>query len=463
MLAFAWYVIHALKRQLAYAEQLASSRRQFDTLAYYDPLTNLPNRRLMADRLAYAVEKAKRDGMVGAILFIDLDEFKIVNDSQGHKSGDLVLQEVAGRLAVCVGGRDTVAHIGGDEFIVILDELATKRADAASRAEIIGELILAALSSPLTIEGNHLRLTASIGIAILDQQALPSDQLLAQADIAMVQAKQSGRNCIRFFDPTMQDEITRRVQLDHALSSALAHHEFRLYYQMQVDVLGRITGAEALIRWIRPDQGIIGPNEFIPRAEETGLIQQIGQWVLDEACHQLKRWESNPATRDLILSINVSALQFRQPKFVDQVIVAIERYGINPERLEFELTEGVMVGDVESTAGLMNALHSIGIKLSLDDFGTGYSSLQYVKKLPIDQLKIDRSFVTDLGIDPDDDAIVDAIIAIGLSMHLEVVAEGVETEQQRDLLTQKGCTHYQGYLFSKPIPIEEFEARLSQR
>ena len=356
-----------------------------------------------------------------------------------------------------------MAHIGGDEFIVILDELATKRADAASRAEIIGELILAALSSPLTIEGNHLRLTASIGIAILDQQALPSDQLLAQADIAMVQAKQSGRNCIRFFDPTMQDEITGRVQLDHALSSALAHHEFRLYYQMQVDVLGRITGAEALIRWIRPDQGIIGPNEFIPRAEETGLIQQIGQWVLDEACHQLKRWESNPATRDLILSINVSALQFRQPKFVDQVIVAIERYGINPERLEFELTEGVMVGDVESTAGLMNALHSIGIKLSLDDFGTGYSSLQYVKKLPIDQLKIDRSFVTDLGIDPDDDAIVDAIIAIGLSMHLEVVAEGVETEQQRDLLTQKGCTHYQGYLFSKPIPIEEFEARLSQR
>ena len=463
LLGFAWYATRALRRQQADAERLAFSRQQFDTLSNYDPLTNLPNRQALEDRLTVAIEKVKHHGMVGAILFLDLDEFKAINDSQGNKAGDWVLQEVGRRLASCISGNDTVARAGGDEFVILLEALATKRVDAANRAESIGEVILATLRSPIQIEGNQSHLTASIGVALLDKQSPTADQLLAQTAIAMTQAKHAGRNCIRFFDPIMQDEITKRIQLDIGLRSAIDQHEFRLYYQVQVDEFWHVTGAEALIRWMHPDRGVIGPIEFIPRAEESGLIQKIGQWVLNEACQQLKQWESNPATRELVLSINVSARQFRQTDFVDHVFVAIERYGINPERLALELTESVMLGNLEDTIRVMNALHSKGIKLSLDDFGTGYSSLQYLKQLPIDQLKIDQSFVSDIGTDRGDDAIICTILAMAHALHLDVIAEGVETTQQRDILINEGCKRFQGYLFGKPVPIAEFEANLSRQ
>lgn len=443
--------------------QRKAAEAQAHKLAYYDPLTNLPNRRLMMDRLAHAVNARKLNGKIGALLFIDLDEFKTINDMQSHTFGDMMLRQVGERLVICIGGQDTVAHIGGDEFVVILDEVGQEGPDAASRAEKIGELILDSLRRPFQIDAKPFSLTASIGIVLFAEGSQSDEDLLKQAEIAMYQGKQAGRNCLRFFDPLMQEKIEHRAGLDRALQTAIAEQQFQLFYQVQVDGRGKPIGAEALIRWICPGRGVVSPLEFIPRAEENGMILSIGQWVLDEACRQLSRWSANPRTRDLTLSINVSARQFHQPDFVAQVVDAIELHSIQPERLEIELTEGVMLDNVDRAVAAMNALKGIGVKFSLDDFGSGYSSLQYLKRLPIDQFKIDRSFVRDIVDNVDDRAIVKTIIAMATALDLDVIAEGVETGEQFGMLAERGCAHFQGFFFGKPVPVAEFETILLTR
>lgn len=440
-----------------------AATEEIQSLAYYDPLTKLPNRRLLADRLAHALAASARSGRDGALLFLDLDHFKTLNDSLGHDVGDMLLQEVAKRLIDCVREGDTVARLGGDEYLVMLVDLSTHAIEAAAQSKLIGERILAALNKPYYLANNVYQSTASMGIALFSNHDQSIDELLKHADIAMYQAKKFGRNTMRFFDPQMQEAIHARVELEGELRKALKLKQFSLHYQIQVDHLGNALGAEALIRWRHPERGLISPFHFIPLAEETGLILPIGQWVLETACAQLKAWKKNVLSCDLTLSINVSAKQFRQENFVEQVKTTVRRYAVNPNLLKLELTEGILVESVESTISTMNALKEIGIQFSLDDFGTGYSSLQYLKRLPLYQLKIDQSFVREIVVDTSDKAIVRTIIAMAKSMELDVIAEGVETEAQQQSLWGKGCMKYQGYLFGKPIPIEEFNAILYQK
>jgi len=438
------------------------AEEEIKNLAFYDPLTRLPNRRLLIDRLQQASASSARSGREGALLFIDLDNFKILNDTLGHDIGDILLQEVAHRLESCVREGDTVARLGGDEFVVMLEDLSEHALEAADQTEAVGEKILASLNQPYLLATHEYRNTPSIGAILFNGHKQPIDEMMKQADIAMYQAKQAGRNTLRFFDPQMQEAINIRVALERELRNALENHQFRLYYQIQVDSSHRALGAEALIRWPHPERGLVSPDQFIPLAEETGLILPIGQWVLEAACTQLKEWEQDSLTRDLVLSVNVSAKQFHQVDFAAQVQSIVQRHAINPELLKLELTESMMQKNIEGMIATMNALKKIGIHFSLDDFGTGYSSLQYLKRLPLDQLKIDRSFVRDLATDSSDRTIVSTIIAMAKSLNLEVIAEGVETVQQRQLLLNKGCTHYQGYMFGKPIPIEQFETSLKQ-
>ncbi|GEM_PF-1235045 len=431
---------------------------EINNLAFYDPLTGLPNRRLLMERLNSALTSCARSKREGALLFIDLDNFKTLNDTLGHDIGDLLLQEVAQRLIACVREGDTVARLGGDEFVMILPDLSEKTVEAASQAEYIGEKIIAALSRPYLLSTHEYRNTPSIGATVFNDRHQSPEELMKQADIAMYQAKKSGRNALRFFDPKMQHAINARASLEDALRNALEKNQFQLYYQIQVNDAQHPVGAEALIRWVQPERGLIPPIQFIPLAEETGLILPIGKWVLETACAQLRAWQKDTMTRDLVLAVNVSAKQFRQPDFVVQVHEMVQRHEINPMRLKLELTESLLLNNIEETISTMNDLNKIGIRFSLDDFGTGYSSLQYIKQLPIDQLKIDQSFVRDITFDSSDKAIVRTIIAMANSLNFEVIAEGVETEEQRIRLQHKGCTHYQGYLFSKPVPIEEFES-----
>jgi len=431
-------------------------------LAFYDPLTQLPNRLLLLDRLRQALASSARADRAGGLLFIDLDNFKNLNDTLGHDIGDLLLQQVAQRLTSCVREGDTVARLGGDEFVVMLENLSEQPIEAAAQTETIGEKILAALSQPYKLDKFAYRCTASIGVTLFNDHQQALDELMKQADIAMYQAKKAGRNTLCFFDPKMQTSISARVSLEGELHKALEKQQFQLYYQIQVDRMSRPLGAEALIRWLHPERGLMSPAQFIPLAEETGLILPIGQWVLDTACAQLKSWEQEVLTRHLVLAVNVSAKQLRQADFVAQVQAAVQHHDINPMLLKLEMTEGMLLENIKETIATMNALKEIGVQFSLDDFGTGYSSLQYLKRLPLDQLKIDQSFVRDIVIDSSDKAIVRTIIAMAQSLNLDVIAEGVETEQQRQLLLGKGCTHYQGNLFSKPVPVEQFEALLKQ-
>jgi diguanylate cyclase (GGDEF)-like protein/PAS domain S-box-containing protein len=435
---------------------------EIQNLAYYDPLTRLPNRRLLMDRLNQALASSTRNGRQGALLFIDLDNFKNLNDTLGHNIGDLLLQQVASRLASCVRVGDTVARLGGDEFVVMLEDLNGQALDAAAQTEIVGEKILGTLNQPYQLASHTCHSSPSIGATLFINQELTMEDLMKQADIAMYQAKKAGRNTLRFFDPMMQHTINARATLESELHKALEHHQFQLHYQIQVDGANCPLGAEALIRWLHPDRGMISPAQFIPLAEETGLILPIGLWVLETACARLKTWEENVFTRDLVLAVNVSARQFRQTDFVTQVQTVVKNHAINPERLKLELTESLLLENIEETIAKMNALNEIGIQFSLDDFGTGYSSLQYLKRLPLDQLKIDRSFVRDIASDSSDKAIVRTIIAMAHSLNLDVIAEGVETEDQQQLLINKGCTHFQGYLYSMPVPVEQFEAVLKQ-
>ncbi|MBA5604522.1 EAL domain-containing protein [Duganella sp. FT3S] len=435
---------------------------EIKNLAFYDPLTRLPNRRLLLERLKQALHVLGRSHSINALMFIDLDNFKTLNDTLGHNVGDLLLQQVAERLQACLRECDTVARLGGDEFVVLIEGLDIDPMGAATKTEMVAHKILASLNQPYQLAHHNCRSTPSIGITLFADHRQQPDEVLVQADIAMYQAKKAGRNGMRFFDQQMQDNITARAQLEEQMCLALEQDQFRLYYQVQVDQQGRALGAEALIRWERADGSFVSPAQFIPLAEETGLILPIGDWVLEQACAQLHAWQADARTRALVLAINVSARQFRQHQFVEHVRHALARYRLPPGVLKLELTESILVDNIEETIATMKELKALGIKFSLDDFGTGYSSLQYLKRLPLDQLKIDQSFVRDLATDGSDQAIVSTITGMAASLHLDVIAEGVETELQRQRLEAAGCRHYQGYLYGRPLPLAEFE-QLVQR
>ncbi len=429
-------------------------------LALYDPLTQLPNRRLLLDRLNQAMVSCERSGHSGAVLFLDLDYFKKLNDSLGHAIGDLLLQQVAARMTSCIREDDTVARLGGDEFVVMLEDLSESPLEAAAQAEIIGEKILVALNQPYQLASHVYSCSPSIGATLFNGNQLGMEDVLKQADIAMYQAKSEGRNALRFFDPKMQASITTRIAMEKDLKIAIKEQQFKLLYQAQVYHNGNITGAEVLIRWQHPERGLVSPAEFIPLAEETGLIVPIGQWVLETACAQIKAWENNTFTQNLQLAINVSARQFYKTDFVEQVRHALTNSNINPDRLKLELTESLVLDDIAGTIIKMHELREIGVRFSMDDFGTGQSSLAYLTQLPLDQLKIDQSFIRNIGVKPTDAVIVQTIIGMGNNLGMEVIAEGVETEAQRAFLQQHGCPICQGYLFSKPVALEAFEALL---
>ena len=434
--------------------QRKADEAEIEHLAFYDPLTQLPNRRLLVDRLQKALVVCARNQHRGAILFVDLDDFKTLNDTQGHDVGDQLLQQVAGRLLTCVRAGDTVARLGGDEFVVMLEELSESSQDAATQAEVIGQKILAALAPPYLLAGHEHHSTGSVGGTPFSEHRETVDDLLKRADLAMYQAKAAGRNTLRFFDPRMQAVVTARAILEVELRRGVREGQFVLHYQPQVDGEGRVTGAEALVRWQHPRRGLVAPAEFIPLAEETGLIESLGQWVLEAACAQLLAWSARPETAHLTLSMNVSAREFRHPEYVARALATIDRTGVNPQKLMLEFTESLLPDDLEETIAKMTAMKAHGERFSLDDFGTGYSSLSYLKHLPLDQLKIDQSFVRDLLTDPNDAAFARTIMALGQSLGLAVIAEGVETVEQRDFLAQQGCRAFQGYLFGRPGPVE---------
>jgi diguanylate cyclase (GGDEF)-like protein/PAS domain S-box-containing protein len=429
-------------------------------LAYYDPLTQLPNRRLLEDRLQQVLVSCSRNGKHGGLMMIDLDNFKSINDTLGHKIGDQLLQQVALRLTSCLRLGDTVARLGGDEFVVVLIDLSEHPENAVMQIEVIGEKILASLNQSYQLDEHILHNTPSIGATLFDNHNETMEGLMKQADIAMYQSKKAGRNTLRFFDPAMQAAIELRSALEIELRHALNLKQLRLYYQPQVDVACRVIGVEALLRWQNPQRGLMPPNDFIPLAEDTGLILPIGIWVLETACAQLKIWAGDAHTCDLQIAVNVSARQFGQAEFLLQVQRVLEASCVNPARLKLELTESLMLENVESTIAKMQAIKLLGVSFSMDDFGTGYSSLSYLAQLPIDQLKIDRSFVHNLPGNSRDENITKTIISMGLGLDMNVIAEGVETAAQQTFLESQGCLVYQGYLYGKPMPVEQFETWL---
>ncbi len=426
-----------------------------ERLAFYDALTGLPNRRLLLDRLNQALESSARHITHGALLFIDLDNFKILNDTLGHHMGDELLKQVAERLGKCVRSVDTVARLGGDEFVVMLEGIGEMPSDAAALAETVGKKILLSLNQDFDLAGQRHHSSPSIGITLFFQHLHSLDELLKRADLAMYQAKSAGRNTLRFFDPVMQAAATSRALLEADLRQGLERNEFLLYYQPVVDAQARVTGVEALVRWQHPTRGMVSPAEFIPVAEQTGLILSLGQWVLEQACAQLVTWSQQPATQRLTMAVNVSARQFRHPEFSNQLLTLLRVSGANPYRLKLELTESLLLSDIEDSIAKMSELRSIGVNFSLDDFGTGYSSLSYLKRLPLDQLKIDQSFVRDVLSDPNDATIARTILNLAQSLDLGVVAEGVETRGQLDFLLRSGCKAFQGYLFGRPVPVDQ--------
>lgn len=424
-------------------------------LAFYDQLTGLPNRMFLYDRLRHALASTNRSGHRCALMFIDLDNFKTLNDTLGHDIGDLLLQQVSLRLSSCVRETDTAARLGGDEFVVLLEELSDSLDEAALQAKSAGEKIIAALNKPFQLAGYEHSSTCSVGVTVFQGREDSADDILKRADLAMYQAKCGGRNAICFFDPQMQQTVTQKLTLEADLRNASRANEFRLLFQPQVDGEGKTVGVEALIRWQQPKRGAVSPAEFIPLAEETGLILSVGRWVLETACRQLKEWEDDPAMARINIAVNVSARQFHHPQFVDEVRTVLNKTGADPSRLKLELTESIMVEDIDATVEKMMTLKAEGISFSLDDFGTGYSSLSYLKRLPLDQLKIDQSFVRDVLTDPNDAVIARTIVALGQSLGLDVIAEGVETAEQRDFLANNGCHTYQGYFFSQPLPADQ--------
>jgi diguanylate cyclase (GGDEF)-like protein/PAS domain S-box-containing protein len=438
-----------------------TAEEKIQYLAFYDPLTRLPNRQLLLDRLQRALSDHDHP-REGALMFIDLDNFKVLNDTLGHQKGDLLLQQVAERLRSCVARGDTVARLGGDEFVILLENSGHKPLQPAEGARIVSERILAKLGEPYLLSGYLHHSTCSIGVTLFGRAPWSVSELLKQADLAMYQAKNAGRNTVRFFDPEMQAVVTANATLATDLRQAWREGQFLLDYQPQVGADGRMTGVEALLRWRHPHRDIVMPSHFIPTAEDTSLIIPIGGWVLEQACAQLAEWARRPDRRHLSIAVNVSVRQFRDPDFVDEVMRAIARAGIVPHKLKLELTESLLADGIEVTVAKMGSLKEMGVTLSLDDFGMGYSALSYLKRLPLDQLKIDREFVKDILTDANDAAIARTIIGLAQSLGLGVIAEGVETPAQRAFLAQQGCLEYQGYLFCKPLPIGELEAFMDE-
>ncbi len=429
---------------------------QVHKLAYYDPLTELPNRRLMMIRLEQAMADSSSQGLPGALLFIDLDHFKLLNDTAGHAIGDLLLKKVAARMKTCIREEDTVARLGGDEFVIICSGHAHQTVEATIRAQLLGYHILELFKVPFQLDHHNYYSSPSIGITPFMGQEVPVTELLKRADMAMYRAKAEGRNTVRLFDQEMQATLDMHRQIGKALYQVISHKQLHLHYQVQVDDARHAIGAEALLRWDSPEMGWIPPNQFIPVAEESELIIMMGDWVLETACEQLKSWEANHLTRSLKLAVNVSSRQFHQPKFVQRVAHIIKNSGIDPTLLKLELTEGLILTNIEDSVKKMLAIKSLGVCLSLDDFGSGCSSMFYLKKLPFDQLKIDQTFVQNILIDRHDTALVKSIIDLARNFSLEIIAEGVETEEQLAFLNNHGCHAHQGYLFSEPVTEESF-------
>ena len=422
-------------------------------LAFYDPLTSLPNRRLLQDRVQQLLTTLPRNPQGAALMFIDVDNFKDINDTLGHDMGDVLLRQMAQRMGECIRAQDTLARQGGDEFVVMLVDLARQPEEAANEAQRVAQKLLSRLAEPYTLGERQHPGSVSIGVALVDAKNPSREELFKQADLAMYQAKAAGRNALRFFNPTMQAQVMARTSLEADLHWAYQNEEFVLFYQPQVNMQGDTLGYEALLRWQHPMRGLVAPSEFIAAAESCGIIASVGGWVLQTACQQLVLWAGNAQKRQWTIAMNVSARQFRQADFVAQVQEALTRTGANPACLELELTESQLVDDVPGVVAKMDALRLLGVRLSLDDFGTGYSSLAMLKRLPLHQLKIDQSFVRDMLTDPQDAAIIRAIVTMGDSLALEVIAEGVELTEQRDALLALGCKHYQGYLFGRPAPL----------
>ncbi len=450
---------------LAYTTDITARKaaeEQIQRLAFFDPLTSLPNRRLLMDRLEQAMTACTRHQRQGALLFIDLDNFKTLNDSYGHDKGDLLLQQVGARLVEGVRDGDTVARLGGDEFVVMLEDLSGNAMEAATQAETVGRKIMSALNESYDIQPLSVHSTPSIGITLFGAQHENIEEPIKRADLAMYQAKSAGRNTIRFYDPRMQAMVAARAALERDLRLALQLEQFVLHYQPQVQRGGLVSGVEALLRWHQPERGLVPPGQFIALAEETGLIVPLGEYILDLACEQLARWAVQPGMAHLTLSVNVSPRQFQQDNFVQQVLDALARTSAPPQRLKLEITENLLITNVDEVIAKMTLLKARGVGFSLDDFGTGYSSLSYLKRLPLDQLKIDQGFVRDILVDANDAAIARMVIVLAESLGLEVMAEGVETIEQQQALQAQGCHAYQGYLYSRPLPLQDFE-QLAQR
>lgn len=437
--------------------QRKAAEEEIRHLAYYDALTQLPNRRLLLDRLQHALLNSRRTGRQAALMFIDLDHFKLINDTQGHDKGDILLQEVAQRLLQTVRANDTVARLGGDEFVVLLEDLSPEVDEAAAEATVVAEKVLDAVAQAWMLDGNEIKSSCSIGVVLFTDSNASAEDLMKHADLAMYQAKESGRNTVRFFNPQMHESIVKRVALEKDLRTGLERQQLFLLYQAQVNTHGHILGAEALVRWNHPRHGLVSPNEFIPLAEDSGLILPLGQWVLHAACEQLARWAQEPTHAHLTLAVNVSGRQLRQPDFVQQVLDTLKKTGAPPQLLKLELTESLLLDNPQDAITKMMALKKHGVGFSLDDFGTGYSSLAYLRRLPLSQLKIDGSFVRDLVSEPRAVAIVRTIVTLADSLGLQVIAEGVETQEQRESLAHNGCHTYQGYLFSRPGTVQELE------
>ncbi|MDB5867666.1 MAG: response regulator receiver modulated diguanylate cyclase/phosphodiesterase, partial [Betaproteobacteria bacterium] len=429
---------------------LKESEEQFRRLAHYDSLTRLPNRSLFYDRLAHGIAQARRNGWTLAVLFIDVDRFKHVNDTFGHTAGDQLLKQVSERLSGCIRSDDTVGRLSGDEFAIVLSRLTAPEDAATVAQKIVDELNL-----PFQLEGAELYVTASIGITVYPNDSEDQDALIRNADVAMYRAKERGRNNYQFYTPELNRRTREMLNMESELRRALERDEFVMHYQPKVSlVTGQITGVEALLRWRHPERGLVPPGDFIPLLEETGLIVQTGEWVLKAVCEQIKTWE-RAGIEPLPVAVNLSARQFLAPDLAGSIRRVLEAHEVKPDLLEVEITESAIMTNADEAIRTLETLEALGVKTSVDDFGTGYSSLGYLKRFPLYALKIDRSFVRDITSDPDDATITQAVISMAHSLQLKVIAEGVETEAQLEFLERYGCDEVQGYLYSKPIPGEE--------
>jgi diguanylate cyclase len=451
------YDSHLESKTRRHNEQLEQANAQLQHVATHDALTGLPNRLLLADRLDQAIARAERHGQRFALIVVDLDRFKSINDSLGHMAGDELLKDVAQRLAKVLRKADTLARLGGDEFVLLLNEI-----DSPRDAETVAIKVLADFARPALISGLELHISASLGISVSPDDGTDSEILLQHADAAMYHAKKSGRNAYHFFLPEMNAFARERLELENGLRRALDQRQFVLHYQPKVDVrTGRIDSAEALVRWRHPKRGLIAPAQFIPLAEETGLILPLGEWVIREACRQAFAWQA-AGLRPLRVAVNLSAQQFRQKNLVDIVRSALTAARLEPQYLELELTESAVMDDAEESISILRELSELGVRISVDDFGTGYSSLSYLRRLPLDKLKIDRAFIREVVTSRDDAEIVRAIVSLAHALRLQVIAEGVETPDQLEFLNSLGCDQYQGFHFSAPVPSNAFVAMMRE-